>query len=236
MSEKIRELPKEQRPYEKCLRDGEQALSDAELLAVLLRSGTRTKSAPGLAGELLSATQSTAFPGLPGLIHMSVQDLTALPGIGEVKAVMLKCVAELSRRMASAIARPAMTFDQPVTIARYFMERLRHEEQEHLYVLTMDNRNHLLGEYLVSLGTATSALVSPREIFLEALKQRALGVVLVHNHPSGDPSPSLCDMEITERIFEAGSIVGIELLDHIVIGDQKYYSFREQGLIKENDI
>lgn len=113
------------------------------------------------------------------------------------------------------------------------MERLRHEEQELLFVMMFDNRNHLLGEHLVTKGTANATLVTPREIFLEALRYRAVCLILVHNHPSGDPSPSDCDIAVTEQIFKAGELVGISLLDHIIIGDQRYFSFRSQGLMKE---
>ena len=230
----MKDLPSEERPYEKCFELGPEALTDTELLAVILRSGTRELTSVRLADTVLSATRQTAFPGLTGLYHMSVQELMKLPGIGRVKAVQLKCIGELSRRIAGSAARQSINLSEPGTIADYYMERLRHEEQEHLYSLMLDARNNYMGEQLLSRGTATSALISPREIFAEALRRQALGVVIVHNHPSGDPSPSDCDMEVTGRVMRSGMILGIPLLDHIVIGDHKYFSFREQGLICED--
>lgn len=229
----MKELPEAQRPYEKCIREGEAALSDSELLAVILRSGTQGMSALALANKVLSLTNDTAYPGLLGLMRLSLQDLMKVNGIGKVKAVQLKCIGELSKRMASEATRPYISFRDPESIARYYMEQLRHEEQELLFAMMFDNRNHLLGEHLVTKGTVNATLVTPREIFVKALKDRAVCLILVHNHPSGNPSPSDCDIEVTERIFKAGELVGITLLDHIIIGDQKYFSFRLQGLMNE---
>lgn len=178
-------------------------------------------------------TETTSYPGLLGLLHLSLPDLMKINGIGKVKAIQLKCIGELSKRMASAAARPGLSFQNPSTIARYYMERLRHEEQELLYCMMLDNKNHLLAETLLSRGTANATLITPREVFLQALRHHALSLILVHNHPSGDPSPSGCDVEVTKRILQAGEIVGIHLLDHIIIGDRRYFSFREEELLKE---
>jgi DNA repair protein RadC len=233
MNQKMKELPKDQRPYEKCLREGEAALSDSELLAVILRSGTQGTNSLTLANQILSMTEESSYPGLPGLLHLSHSQLMKIHGIGKVKAIQLKCIGELSKRMASAAARPGLSFRNPVTIARYYMEQLRHEEQEHLYCMMLDNKNHLLAEQLLSRGTANATLITPREVFVEALRHHALSLILVHNHPSGDPTPSGCDYDVTKRIFEAGEMLGVQLLDHIIIGDQKYFSFREQGVLDE---
>ena len=229
----MKELPASQRPYEKCLREGEGALSDSELLAVILRSGTQGVNSLALANKVLSLTKDTAYPGLLGLMRLSLQDLMKVNGIGKVKAVQLKCIGELSKRMASASAKPGISFNNPETIAKYYMERLRHEEQELLFCMMFDNRNHLLGEHLVTKGTVNATLVTPREIFMEALKFHAVFLVLVHNHPSGSPDPSEHDIQVTERIFHAGELMGITLLDHIIIGDHRYFSFRSQGLMNE---
>ena len=233
MSEKIKELPKLQRPYEKCIREGAGSLSDSELLAVILRSGTKEASSLSLANKILALAEDSSYPGLLGLLHLSLAQLMKIRGIGKVKAVQLQCIGELSKRMASAAARPALSFHNPDTIARYYMERLRHEEQEHLYCMMLDNKNHLLAEHLLSRGTANATIVTPREVFMEALRHHALCLILIHNHPSGDPSPSQCDMDVTRRMYQAGELMGIHLLDHVVIGDQKYFSFREQGLLDE---
>ena len=229
----MKELPASQRPYEKCIREGEGALSDSELLAVILRSGTQGMNSLSLANKVLSLTNDTAYPGLLGLMRLSLQDLMKVNGIGKVKAVQLKCIGELSKRMASASAKPGISFNNPETIAKYYMERLRHEEQELLFCMMFDNRNHLLGEHLVTKGTVNATLVTPREIFMEALRFHAVFLVLVHNHPSGSPDPSEHDIEVTERIFHAGELMGIMLLDHIIIGDHRYFSFRSQGLMNE---
>ena len=231
MKQTIRELPESSRPYEKCLQWGPSVLSDSELLAVILRNGVQGTNSLVLANQILSLTKDTSYPGLLGLLHMSIPDLMKVNGIGKVKAVQLKCIGELSKRMASAVARPRLSFNEPITIAKYYMEHLRHEEQEVLIVMLLDGRNHLLKEETISRGTVNATLITPREIFMEALKYHAVGVVLVHNHPSGDPTPSECDQEITARVYTSGELLGVKLLDHIVIGDQKYISFREQGML-----
>lgn len=231
MPEIIKKLPELQRPYEKCIHQGEHTLSDSELLAVILRNGTKGVNSIALANQILAVTQETSYPGLLGLLHLSLPELMKIHGIGKVKAVQLKCIGELSKRMASAAARPGLSFQTPVTIAKYYMERLRHEEQELLYCMMLDNKNHLLAEQLLSRGTANATLITPREVFLEALRHHALCLILVHNHPSGDPSPSICDKEVTQRILKAGDMLGIHLLDHIIIGDQRYFSFREENLL-----
>nr|WP_295280392.1 DNA repair protein RadC [uncultured Blautia sp.] len=231
MKQTIRELPESSRPYEKCLKWGPSVLSDSELLAVILRSGVPGTNSLALANQILSLTKDTSYPGLLGLLHMSLPDLMKVNGIGKVKAVQLKCIGELSKRMASAAARPRLSFNDPITIAKYYMEHLRHEEQEVLIVMLLDGRNHLLGEQTISRGTVNATLITPREIFVEALKYHAVSLILVHNHPSGDPTPSDCDREVTERVYTSGELLGIRLLDHIIIGDQKYVSFREQGIL-----
>ena len=231
ITQTIRDLPESSRPYEKCLKWGPSVLSDSELLAVILRNGVQGANSLALANQILSLTKDTSYPGLLGLLHISLPDLMKVNGIGKVKAVQLKCIGELSKRMASAAARPRLSFNDPVTIARYYMEHLRHEEQEMLIVMLLDGRYHLLGEQTISKGTVGATLITPREVFVEALKFHAVSLILVHNHPSGDPSPSECDVEITERIYRSGELIGVKLLDHIVIGDQKYVSFREQGML-----
>ena len=133
--------------------------------------------------------------------------------------------------MACAAARPALSFQNPQSIAKYYMELLRHEEQELLYAMFLDCRNHFLGDKLLSRGTVNATLITPREVFVEALKKHAVSLILIHNHPSGDPMPSSCDMEVTQRIQESGEMLGIHLLDHIIIGDQKFVSFREEKLL-----
>lgn len=228
----MKQLPADQRPYEKCLKTGPCSLSDSELLAVILRSGRKGESSLALANRILKITEQTAYPGLPGLIHLSLPELMKINGIGKVKAIQMKCIGELSRRMAKEAARPGIQISEPSTVAKYFMEQLRHEEQEVLMCMMFDTKNHLLGEFQISRGTVDMAVATPREIFVTALKYQATGIILVHNHPSGDPNPSRPDLDLTARISHAGEMVGIHLIDHIVIGDQRYVSFLESGILR----
>ena len=224
----IKQMPKQDRPYEKCIRAGAEALTDAELLAVLLRTGTKGCPSVNMAESILNLSKDKE--GLLGLHQLSLTELRSVKGVGEVKAVQIKCIGELSKRIARETAKKGLSFNQPQTIADYYMEQLRHEEQELLYCMMLDTKNHLLGEEMVFKGTVNSSLVSPREIFLAALSYHAVGILLVHNHPIGDPSPSRADLDFTERIQIAGDVLGIPLLDHIIIGDCRYLSFREQGI------
>lgn len=227
----MKELPESERPYEKCIREGESALSDSELLAVILRCGTKGLSSLDLANNIMNFMNESSYPGLPGILHSSLSDLRKIRGVGRVKAIQLKCIGELSKRIAAAAAKPALSFHRPGSIAAYYMEQLRHQEQELMICMMLDNQNHLLAERLISKGTVNAALVTPREIYMEAVRFHAVSLVLVHNHPGGNPAPSKCDLDVTERIFQAGEILGIHLLDHIIIGDHQYVSFKEQGII-----
>ena len=225
----IKDLPESERPYEKCIREGEEALSDSELLAVILRCGTRGRNSLTLANDILKSLQESSYPGL---LHSSLAELEKIHGIGKVKAVQLKCIGELSRRIAMTAAKPSMSFRHPDSIASYYMERLRHQEQEQMICMMLDNQNHLLTERMISKGTVNATLVTPREIYVEALRCHAVNLILVHNHPGGDPTPSTSDIEITRQIRQAGELLGICLLDHIIIGDHQYISFKEQGMMK----
>ena len=231
MNHTMKEIPESQRPYEKCIREGENTLSDSELLAVILRCGTRGMNSLTLANDILSHLEQSPYPGLLGLLHCSVSDLKKIHGIGAVKAVQLKCIGELSKRIASTAARISLDFNSPDFIAAYYMEQLRHQEQEIMICMMLDNQNHLLGDTMLSKGTVNATLITPREVYLEALRYHAVNLILIHNHPGGNPAPSKCDKEITERICQAGEMLGINLLDHIIIGDHRYISFREEGLM-----
>ncbi|MEE0418548.1 MAG: DNA repair protein RadC [Lachnospiraceae bacterium] len=225
----MKELPVSEKPYEKCLEQGPQMLTDTELLAVILRTGSTGMTALGLSREILKTAPGEQ--GLLGLYRVSILDLMQIHGVGKVKAIQIKCILELSRRLAKQTAKNGLQFRDPETIASYYMEDFRHSGQEEMQVMMLDTRNKMVGEVAVSKGTVNAALVSPREIFLEALHFHAVSIVLVHNHPSGDPSPSRDDLNLTKRIQKAGQMLGIELLDHIVIGDRKYVSFRESGIL-----
>ena len=232
MKTTMKDLYREERPYEKCLACGAEALSDTELLAAMIRTGTPGETACQLAGRILSLP---GYEGLSGFGRIPLERLMELKGIGKVKAVQMKCLAELSARMAKASAGERLCFDSPFTVADYFMEELRREEQEKLIVLFLNTRNKLLKEKLMFKGTVNASLVSPREIFLEALEIHAVNLVLVHNHPSGDATPSREDIQMTKRICQAGEMLGIQILDHIIIGDHCYSSMREKGILPEGN-
>jgi DNA repair protein RadC len=217
-------------PYEKFLKSGAESLSEAELLAIILRTGAKNCPALTLAGQVLSLAKGRNR-GLNALHHISLSELMSLPGIGEVKAVKIKCIAELSKRMAMERAADELKFDSPGTVASYFMEELRHEEKETVLLLSLDNRLHLIEKFVLSIGTVNASLLSAREVFVQALKSQASYVMLLHNHPSGDAVPSGQDILITRKIREAGALMEVPLIDHIVIGDGLYTSLKEKGLL-----
>lgn len=227
---KIKDIPKECRPYEKCVKYGPEFLSDEELVAVLLRTGTKGSSSVDMAREILSLCPYEE--GLLGIHSLTMDDLKKVHGVGEVKALQIKCLGELSKRIARTTAKRGISFGDPQTIAEYYMESLRHEEQEKMICMMLDTKNHLIGEEVVFKGTVNNSVVSPREIFLTAFKFHAVNIILVHNHPSGDPMPSQADLAITQRIKKAGELIGIRLLDHIIIGDCRYVSFCEKDILQ----
>ena len=227
----LSKVKQENLPYERFLRFGPESLTESELLAIILRTGTKDKSALVLAQEVLALAEPSR-EGLLGLYDIPLERLQEINGIGEVKAVKLKCITELSRRIASATAREQICMQRPKTVADYYMEQLRHRRTECVVLASVDAKGHLIGDSVMSNGSATMSLISPREIFMEALKRQAVSVILIHNHPSGDPSPSRADTELTGQVAAAGQLLGIPLLDHIIIGDNRYMSFREKELIQ----
>ncbi len=223
----MKQLPESEQPVEKCARYGAQSLSDAELLAVILRSGTQEVTALQLAQLFLAQRDKN----LLNLFTMPPEEMQRIPGIGQVKAAQLKCIAELASRIARTSRLRDVTLNDPSSIAAYYMETLRHEPKECLLLAMFDSKSALLGDAVISVGTVNSSLVSPREVFLKALEYKAVHIVLLHNHPSGDPAPSESDSQVTHRVLECGAMLGIALADHIIIGDNRYMSFRENGLL-----
>lgn len=215
-------------PYEKCLRYGPQALTDAELIAVILRSGTKGCNCLEAARRVISQSGNM---GILGLKHMGINALTKIEGIGTVKAIMLICIGELSARIVRADRRAPVRFDSSSQVAEYYMEDLRHLERERFMLIMLDGKCGLLHESVLSEGTVNYTCISAREIFRDALSHGAVYLIMLHNHPSGDPSPSDEDVKATAAIGEAGRLIGIALLDHIIIGDNRYFSFKEKNLI-----
>lgn len=225
----MKDLKELDRPYEKCLSKGVSSLSDAELLAVLLRSGTVGENAINLAMQILSSSRRKN--GLMALVDLSIPELIKIRGIGKVKAVQLKCIVEVAKRLAMTAVQEEKRFSKPGQIAEFYMDQLRYEKREQLILMMLDMKGALLQDLVLSVGTVEASLISPREIFVEALKYEAVRIVLVHNHPSGNPEPSSQDIEVTKCVEKLGEMIGIPLIDHIIIGDNNYASFRERGII-----
>ena len=198
---------------------GVKSLSDAELLAVIIKSGTKNKRSIDLAMQVLGVDGED---GLAGMCRLTFEDLTKIKGVGTVKALQILCTIELSRRIAKASLGERYIFDSAEAIAAYYMEDLRHLKQEHLILLMLDTKNQLIADSMITKGTVNATMISPREIFIEAIKHEAVNIILVHNHPSGHPEPSQADIEITKNIASVGKLLGIHLLDHIIIGNRCY--------------
>lgn len=223
----IKDLPDSERPYEKFLKSGANALSDAELLAIIIRSGTYGRKSIEVSQDFLRRGNQN----LLNLYEMSFEDMQKIPGIGKIKAIQLKCIAELSMRISETRYQEQICLNHPESIANYYMERMRHEKREQLLVLYFDTKCRLLEDVIMSVGSATATFVSPREIFLGAIQYKAVQIVLVHNHPSGSPQPSAEDDVVTKRVAESGALLGIPLADHIIVGDHSYYSYAERKRI-----
>ncbi len=222
-----KELPESERPYEKLEKGGVKSLSDAELLAVLIKTGTRHKNSIDLARDILQL--HPVYKGLLGLNYLSTNELQQIDGIGKVKAAQILCAVELSKRFARQKKPERIQFDSPAHIAELFMDEMRTFDQEHTRVLFLDNRCALICWEELFVGSVSNCSVNPREILKRALQYDAISIVLLHNHPSGDPTPSMSDIQFTERMCQAGELVGISLLDHIVLGDYNYVSLKERG-------
>ncbi|MCR5834966.1 MAG: DNA repair protein RadC [Lachnospiraceae bacterium] len=225
----IKDVPSQLRPYEKCIRYGESFLSNEELLAIIIKTGTTGESSTELAKKILGLNNNDG--DLLGLMHLSLSELMSVKGVGKVKAIQIKCVAELSKRISMSNAREQLDFSKPETIANYYMEQMRHLEVEQLFVLFLDTKCHLISEKVMFKGTVNSSLMSPREIFIEAFRLNAVNIILMHNHPSGDTTPSKKDVTGTIQLIKAGTMVGINVLDHIIIGDRSFISLKQNGSI-----
>ncbi len=221
--------PLQERPDEKFLQYGPEMLTDAELLAVIIRTGNREENSVELSQRILTGIDNTS--SILNIIDTSLNDLQKIPGVGKVKAIQVKCIAELSRRISKTTAYKKMNFSSAQSIAEYYMEDMRFLKYETIRIVLLDTKNNFICDKVISKGTVNSSVISPREIFVEALNKNAVYLVLLHNHPSGDPRPSREDLMVTERIKKSGDLVGVKLLDHIIIGDKVYVSFREQGRI-----
>lgn len=226
----MKELPPSERPYEKCLQYGSHVLSDAELLAVIIRTGTKSEQSIELARRILCLSKRSS--GLEGLFYLTVPELTSISGIGKVKAVQIVCVAELAKRMfEQAASRECQVYSLPEQIAQRFMPSMCHLPKEEIRLILLDTRCHLIKDLVLSIGTVNTSIGDIRDIFIQALTYHATQFVLLHNHPSGDPTPSREDIQFTKRVIEAGNLMDLPLLDHIIIGNMKYISMKEKEII-----
>lgn len=221
----IRDLPEEERPRERLLQQGASALAERELLAILLRSGRKGQSAIDFAADILAKSN-----GLPGLSHYNASQLRKLYGLGHVQAIMVEAALELARRTRVSNGTRSK-FDQPGHVRRYLEQHYKYCSQEMTNALLLDVRNRLIRDVECYRGTIDRAMVEPRGILRQALVEDAVGVILYHNHPSGDPSPSAEDIEFTRRFMHAAEMVGVRFLDHMIVGTEGIVSLRERGLI-----
>ncbi|MDO4833553.1 MAG: DNA repair protein RadC [Bacillota bacterium] len=224
---KMNDLPVWEKPREKLMREGAKALSTAEIIAVILRTGTREKSAIELATEMLSMDRR----GLRYLAECSPEELKRINGMGDAKACELLAALELGKRLAARPHEERKIIRCSDDIASIFMERLRYEKKEHFRCLLINSRGEIIEESEISVGDLASSPSHPREVFINAIKRSAGSVAFVHNHPSGDPEPSPADIESTMRLVEAGKLLGIPVIDHVIIGDGAYVSMKGRGIL-----
>lgn len=229
---KMKELPETERPYEKLEQYGAESLTNAELLAIIIKTGTKEETAVGLAQQILKLnTEKT--DNLRFLMDLTVEEFTKIKGIGKVKAIQLKAVCELATRINSVTSYKEKQILQPRDIAEILIEKMRFEKQEILKVAMLNNKNKLLKIKDVAKGGGNFVTASMKSILNEAVKIEAAKIILIHNHPTGDPTPSRQDIKFTQNVEQASNILGIQLLDHIVIGNTNYVSiFSERAKLK----
>lgn len=227
----IRDLPEDQRPRERLAAEGPEVLDDSSLIAILLRTGARRVSAIVLAQQLLEK-----FGSLRGIASASIHDLSQVSGLGLAKAAQLQAAFELGKRVSTKPAEPAPQITSPADAAQYVMEKLRYEKKEKFVILLLNARSRLIKISTISVGTLTANLVHPREVFAEAIANGAECIILVHNHPSGEPIPSKEDRDITQRLYQVGELMGVKVADHIIIGEGKFLSMAQERLMPSSGI
>lgn len=223
----IKELPITERPREKLYTHGPGALSNEELIAIIIRTGNKNDSAIDLARKILSKDNR-------GLVHLrdtTLQSLMETKGIGECKSAQILAAIELGKRINYKDALDKVKITDPLTIANLYMDEMRYLQKEHFRILLLDTKNQIIVTEEISVGTLNASIVHPRDVFKAAIKRNANSIILIHNHPSGDPTPSNEDINITNRLIDAGNLIGIKVLDHLIIGDNRYISFKEKNLI-----
>lgn len=219
----IKEIPLNDRPREKMAANGAAVLTDAELIAILLRTGTAEKSAIDIASEMTA--DGGLYKRLAGITRLN--ELTNIKGLGQAKAATVLAALEIGRRIASAKPIEKIHFSCPQDVADFLMPRLRYAAKEQFVVILLNNKNKVIGTEVVSEGSLSSSVVHPREVYAPAILHHAAAIMVAHNHPSGDPKPSIEDEEVTRQLLRSGKVLGIPMIDHVIIGDGNYYSFLE---------
>jgi DNA repair protein RadC len=222
----IRDFPQNERPRERFVSNGPESLSNHELVAIMLRTGTSQESVLQLSNRLLSH-----FEGLRLLKSATLEEMTAIKGIGKAKAIQVLAAVEIGRRIANLTYDDRYVIRSPEDGAKYMMNDMRFLTQEHFVCLYLNTKNQVIHKQTVFIGSLNASIVHPREVYKEALKRSAASIICLHNHPSGDPAPSREDIEVTKRLVECGKIIGIELLDHLIIGENKFVSLKEKGYL-----
>ncbi|MFJ7826923.1 DNA repair protein RadC [Psychrobacillus sp. NPDC096623] len=220
----IRDVHVSDRPRERLMRQGASSLSNQELIAILLRTGTKQESVLHLANRVLNY-----FEQIQELKNASIEEITAVKGIGQAKAVQLLAAVELGKRLSQQKTDDKFTIRSPKDAATYLMHDMTSLNQEHFVTLFLNVKNQILHKQTIFIGSLNASIVHPREIFREAVKRSAASIICAHNHPSGNPAPSTEDIDVTKRLYEAGLLMGIELLDHVIIGDHQFISLKEKG-------
>lgn len=223
----INNLPLIERPRERLEKFGAESLSNSELLAIILRTGSKEKSAIDLGSDVLSINES----GIRYLANCTMEELKSIKGIGLSKSCQILASIELGKRISMSQISSKYKITSPSDIADIFVENMKCLDKEHFKVVFLNTKNEVITHETISIGSLNASIVHPREVFNRAIKKSSASIILLHNHPSGNPNPSKEDINITNRLVEAGKIIGIEILDHIVVGDNKYYSFKENLLI-----
>lgn len=221
---KIKELPLSERPYEKLEKYGAESLSNAELLAIIIKTGTKEESSISIAQRILNLNKNVETKNLRFLQEIAIEEFMQIKGIGKVKALQLKAIGELTKRISRPIDNKKSIIRTPKDVANLLMPELKYEKREVAKVLIMNIKNVVLRIVDISLGGSNFACIEPKDVLVEAIKMQAPKIILIHNHPSGDVTPSQSDYRVTDRIFDAAQLLGIELLDHIILGDENYES------------
>ncbi|KUK66630.1 MAG: radC1 [Parcubacteria bacterium 34_609] len=221
----IHDLPKDERPRERLVKFGEQALSAQELLQIILGRGVAGESVAITAQKLLAQ-----FGSLQKLAEASIEELSSIKGIGLAKATQIKATFEISRRISTQVpSYKSKELTDPKKVYRLIKSKLKDYHKEHFYIIALNSRGHSIAE--ISVGSLNASIVHPREVFAEAIKNKAASVVFAHNHPSGDPEPSEDDLLLTKKLVESGKILGIEVIDHIIVSKDNFFSFKNKGII-----